>query len=142
MLEKHGLRAAAAIEIIVDRQQVRFDDWLRLGVAGRPGASLQSPRPVSLPADADYAQMLAESSVTLEDSINDHCRATASGHHGQDIIAAHANDTRHAPVTMQSMTKLLLATLSRPARPYLRAHGLLQVTKAFNRSALVWEPGR
>lgn len=42
---------------------------------------------------------------------------------------------------MQSMTKLLLATLSRPARPYLRAHGLLQVTKAFNRSALVWEPG-
>lgn len=40
------------------------------------------------------------------------------------------------------MTKLLLATLSRPARPYLRAHGLLQVTKPFARSALVWEPGR
>jgi LmbE family N-acetylglucosaminyl deacetylase len=33
-----------------------------------------------------------------------------------------------------------MRALSRAARPYLKAHGLLRVTKAFNKSALAWEP--
>jgi LmbE family N-acetylglucosaminyl deacetylase len=36
---------------------------------------------------------------------------------------------------------MLLRLLSRTARPYLNAYGLLHVAKVFNRSALVWEPG-
>ena len=35
---------------------------------------------------------------------------------------------------------MLLRALSRTARPYLRAQGLLRVTKIFNRSALEWQP--
>jgi N-acetylglucosamine malate deacetylase 1 len=41
---------------------------------------------------------------------------------------------------MRSLSKLLLKTFSRAARPYLKTYGLLQTAKVFNRSALVWEP--
>jgi LmbE family N-acetylglucosaminyl deacetylase len=41
---------------------------------------------------------------------------------------------------MKALSKVLLKVLSRTARPYLKTYGLLQVTKVFNRSALVWEP--
>jgi LmbE family N-acetylglucosaminyl deacetylase len=41
---------------------------------------------------------------------------------------------------MRSLSKLLLKTFSRSARPYLKTYGLLQTAKVFNRSALVWEP--
>ena len=41
---------------------------------------------------------------------------------------------------MKSLSKLLLRSFSRAARPYLKARGLLQTAKVFNRSALVWEP--
>jgi LmbE family N-acetylglucosaminyl deacetylase len=42
---------------------------------------------------------------------------------------------------MRSLSKFLLKTFSRAARPYLKSYGLLQTAKVFNRSALVWEPG-
>jgi LmbE family N-acetylglucosaminyl deacetylase len=42
---------------------------------------------------------------------------------------------------VRSVTKWLLRAMSGAARPYLNAYGLLQTTKVFNRSALVWEPG-
>ncbi len=42
---------------------------------------------------------------------------------------------------MRSVTKWFLRAVSGAARPYLSAYGLLQTTKVFNRSALVWEPG-
>lgn len=42
---------------------------------------------------------------------------------------------------MKAVTRLLLKQFARAARPYLKAHGLLQTAKVFNRSALVWEPG-
>ncbi|MBV8742804.1 MAG: PIG-L family deacetylase [Sinobacteraceae bacterium] len=42
---------------------------------------------------------------------------------------------------MKSLTKVMLKSFSAAARPYLRAYGLLQTTKVFNRSALVWDPG-
>jgi len=42
---------------------------------------------------------------------------------------------------VKSLTKLVLRAVSGAARPYLRAYGLLQTTKVFNRSALVWSPG-
>jgi N-acetylglucosamine malate deacetylase 1 len=42
---------------------------------------------------------------------------------------------------MRSLSKLLLKTFSRAARPYLKSYGLLQTAKVFNQSALVWEPG-
>jgi N-acetylglucosamine malate deacetylase 1 len=38
------------------------------------------------------------------------------------------------------MTRILLRALGRTARPYLRAQGLLRVTKIFNKSALEWQP--
>src|SRR5208283_1519588 len=38
------------------------------------------------------------------------------------------------------LSKLLLKSFSRAARPYLKTYGLLQTAKVFNRSALVWEP--
>jgi N-acetylglucosamine malate deacetylase 1 len=41
---------------------------------------------------------------------------------------------------MKSLTKLLLRTLTRTARPYLRTQGLMRVTKLFNQSALEWQP--
>jgi len=37
--------------------------------------------------------------------------------------------------------KLLLKMFARTARPHLKAYGLLQTAKVFNRSALVWNPG-
>lgn len=42
---------------------------------------------------------------------------------------------------MRALTKVLLGAMSRAARPYLQSYGLLQTTKVFNRSALVWQPG-
>ncbi len=42
---------------------------------------------------------------------------------------------------MKSIVKLLRKLLARTARPYLKSYGLLQTSKVFNRSALVWEPG-
>jgi LmbE family N-acetylglucosaminyl deacetylase len=41
---------------------------------------------------------------------------------------------------MKALTQFLLRTLSRTARPYLTAHGLLRVAKIFNRSAIEWQP--
>jgi N-acetylglucosamine malate deacetylase 1 len=41
---------------------------------------------------------------------------------------------------MKSLTKLMLRTLSRLARPYLQSYGLLRVKKIFNKSALQWHP--
>jgi LmbE family N-acetylglucosaminyl deacetylase len=41
---------------------------------------------------------------------------------------------------MRHLSKILLKTFSRAARPYLKTYGLLQTAKVFNRSALVWEP--
>jgi len=41
---------------------------------------------------------------------------------------------------MKNLSKLLLRSLSRAARPYLKTVGLLQTAKVFNRSTLVWEP--
>ena len=41
---------------------------------------------------------------------------------------------------MKSLTKLILRTLSRTARPYLNAYGLLRVTKIYNKSAIEWQP--
>ncbi len=41
---------------------------------------------------------------------------------------------------MNTLTRFLLRTLSRAARPYLRAQGLMRVTKIFNQSALEWQP--
>jgi N-acetylglucosamine malate deacetylase 1 len=38
------------------------------------------------------------------------------------------------------VTRLLLGVLRRSAEPYLRAQGLLRVTKIFNQSALEWQP--
>ena len=43
---------------------------------------------------------------------------------------------------MKALSKVLLKAMSSAARPYLRSYGLLQTTKVFNRSALVWQPGR
>jgi len=42
---------------------------------------------------------------------------------------------------VRRLTALLLRGLARTARPYLRAQGLLRVSKIFNRSALEWQPG-
>jgi len=42
---------------------------------------------------------------------------------------------------MKRVLKILLKRLASVARPYLRTYGLLQTTKVFNRSALVFEPG-
>lgn len=42
---------------------------------------------------------------------------------------------------MNAIVRRLLKFCVRMARPYLRAFGLLQTAKVFNRSALVWEPG-
>jgi LmbE family N-acetylglucosaminyl deacetylase len=41
---------------------------------------------------------------------------------------------------VNKLSKLLLRRFSNAARPYLKSYGLLQTTKVFNRSALVWEP--
>ena len=41
---------------------------------------------------------------------------------------------------MTNVVKVLLRLFVRVARPYLRAHGLLQTAKIFNRSALVYKP--
>src|SRR3984957_20844985 len=41
---------------------------------------------------------------------------------------------------MKTITQFLLRTLSRTARPYLTAHGLLRVAKIFNKSALEGQP--
>src|ERR1700735_3660522 len=41
---------------------------------------------------------------------------------------------------MKTITQFLLRTLSRTARPYLTAHGLLRVAKIFNKSAIEWQP--
>jgi N-acetylglucosamine malate deacetylase 1 len=40
----------------------------------------------------------------------------------------------------KKLIKLLLGSFSKAARPYLKSYGLLQTSKVFNRSALVWEP--
>src|SRR5580698_3341236 len=42
---------------------------------------------------------------------------------------------------MKSIKKLVLKAFSKAARPYLKTFGLLQTSKVFNRSALVWVPG-
>ena len=42
---------------------------------------------------------------------------------------------------MKRVLKTLLKMLARAARPHLKAIGLLQTSKVFNRSALVWNPG-
>ncbi|MGH8137904.1 MAG: PIG-L deacetylase family protein [Steroidobacteraceae bacterium] len=42
---------------------------------------------------------------------------------------------------MKTLTKVLLGAMSRAARPYLQSYGLLQTTKVFHKSALVWQPG-
>jgi N-acetylglucosamine malate deacetylase 1 len=42
---------------------------------------------------------------------------------------------------MRRVTRLLLRQFARAARPYLESSGLLRTSKAFNSSALVWEPG-
>jgi LmbE family N-acetylglucosaminyl deacetylase len=41
---------------------------------------------------------------------------------------------------VKSLTKLILRALSRSARPYLDAHGLLRVAKIYNKSAIEWQP--
>ena len=41
---------------------------------------------------------------------------------------------------MRRLTKFLLRSFSRAARPYLKNVGLLQTAKVFNRSTLIWEP--
>jgi N-acetylglucosamine malate deacetylase 1 len=43
---------------------------------------------------------------------------------------------------LNALTRVLLKRMSRAARPYLKAHGLLQVSGVYNRTALVWRPGR
>jgi N-acetylglucosamine malate deacetylase 1 len=42
---------------------------------------------------------------------------------------------------MKRLTRLLLRQFARAARPYLDSYGLLQTSKVFNTSALVWVPG-
>jgi LmbE family N-acetylglucosaminyl deacetylase len=42
---------------------------------------------------------------------------------------------------MRGLSRFLFKTFGRAARPFLKTHGLLQTSKVFNRSALVWEPG-
>ncbi len=42
---------------------------------------------------------------------------------------------------MKRVVRTLLKFLARAARPHLKAVGLLQTAKVFNRSALVWTPG-
>jgi N-acetylglucosamine malate deacetylase 1 len=42
---------------------------------------------------------------------------------------------------VKTLTRVMLRAMSGAARPYLRAYGMLQTTKVFNRSALVWDPG-
>ena len=42
---------------------------------------------------------------------------------------------------MKAILKWLFRLLARAARPHLKAYGLLQTSKVFNRSALVWNPG-
>jgi len=42
---------------------------------------------------------------------------------------------------VKRLLRMLLKLLARTARPHLRAIGLLQTAKVFNRSALVWTPG-
>jgi len=42
---------------------------------------------------------------------------------------------------VKRFVRMLLKVLARTARPHLRAMGLLQTSKVFNRSALVWTPG-
>jgi N-acetylglucosamine malate deacetylase 1 len=42
---------------------------------------------------------------------------------------------------MKRITRLLLRRFAGAAGPYLRSYGLLQTSKVFNTSALVWEPG-
>jgi N-acetylglucosamine malate deacetylase 1 len=41
---------------------------------------------------------------------------------------------------MNALIRVLLKRFSRAARPYLKSYGLLQTSKQFNKSALVWEP--
>jgi N-acetylglucosamine malate deacetylase 1 len=41
---------------------------------------------------------------------------------------------------MRRLSRLLLKTFARSARPFLKSYGLLQTAKVFNRSALVFEP--
>jgi len=41
---------------------------------------------------------------------------------------------------VNAITRMLLRALGRTARPYLRSHGLLQVVKLYNKSALEWQP--
>jgi len=41
---------------------------------------------------------------------------------------------------MNRITRLLLRRFAGAARPYLKSYGLLQTSKVFNSSALVWEP--
>jgi LmbE family N-acetylglucosaminyl deacetylase len=42
---------------------------------------------------------------------------------------------------MKRVTRWLTKRLARAARPYLSTHGLLQTSKIFQRSSLVWNPG-
>lgn len=42
---------------------------------------------------------------------------------------------------MKIILKVLLRAFSRVGRPYLKTFGLLQTSKVFNRSSLVWDPG-
>jgi N-acetylglucosamine malate deacetylase 1 len=41
---------------------------------------------------------------------------------------------------MKGISKFLLRSFSRAAKPYLQSVGLLQTAKVFNRTTLVWEP--
>jgi LmbE family N-acetylglucosaminyl deacetylase len=42
---------------------------------------------------------------------------------------------------VNTLTSVLLKRMSRAARPFLRSHGLLQVSGVYNRTAMVWRPG-
>lgn len=42
----------------------------------------------------------------------------------------------------KTLTRILLKVLGRVGKPYLQMVGLLKTSKVFNRSALVWEPGK
>jgi len=42
---------------------------------------------------------------------------------------------------MKGLTRTLLRHFARAARPYLEAQGLMQTSKAFSTSALIWQPG-
>jgi LmbE family N-acetylglucosaminyl deacetylase len=42
---------------------------------------------------------------------------------------------------LNTLASVLLKRMSRAARPFLRSHGLLQVSGVYNRTAVVWRPG-